>query len=424
MTATQKRKALAEILSGDLGFHDMSSSYASHAFHAFAAKFPPQLPRVFIERLTEPGETVLDPMMGSGTAIVEATLLGRRAVGADIDPLALRLCRVKTTPLSAERLRQAAQTAVISALALLMKPSALGEEIGRRFGARTACFLDYWFLPETRNELMALVMSIEEEPDATVRECLGVLFSSIIITKSGGVSLARDLAHSRPHRVLSKKPRNAIEQFEVRVRKVAGALDGLSAAAGAVEIHHADARHLPLADSSVDLVITSPPYANAIDYMRAHKFSLVWFGEPLDKLSDLRSTYVGSENCRHMTENGLPSETANRITLLAACDPRKARILQKYFGDMKRVLAEMLRVLRPGAAAGIVVGPSTMRGVRIETHDHLAEIAAQLGLEVVGIGERKLDRNRRMMPARIGNGAMNGIEQRMHEEFVIGLIKP
>jgi hypothetical protein len=92
------RRLLSKLLSTDLDFHGDASNYASHALHAFAAKFPPQLPRVFIEGLTVKGETVMDPMMGSGTAIVEAFLCGRRAVGFDIDPLALMICRVKTHP--------------------------------------------------------------------------------------------------------------------------------------------------------------------------------------------------------------------------------------------------------------------------------------------------------------------------------------
>jgi len=94
------RRSLSKLLSTDLDFHQDASNYASHALHAFAAKFPPRLPRVFIEGLTDRGETVMDPMMGSGTAIVEAFLSGRRAVGFDIDPLALMICRVKTNPVN------------------------------------------------------------------------------------------------------------------------------------------------------------------------------------------------------------------------------------------------------------------------------------------------------------------------------------
>src|SRR6516165_8014944 len=82
-----KRQRLSALLQGELNFHGEDSSYASHDVHAFAAKFPPQLPRAFIRVLTAPGDVVLDPMMGSGTTIVEALLEGRRGIGLDIDPL-------------------------------------------------------------------------------------------------------------------------------------------------------------------------------------------------------------------------------------------------------------------------------------------------------------------------------------------------
>jgi DNA modification methylase len=75
---TSYRERLRVLLSGDLEFHGKSSAYASHDFHAFPAKFPPQLPRKFIEGLTEPGDVVLDPMVGSGTTVVEAFLARRR----------------------------------------------------------------------------------------------------------------------------------------------------------------------------------------------------------------------------------------------------------------------------------------------------------------------------------------------------------
>jgi hypothetical protein len=60
-------------------------------------------------------------------------------------------------------------------------------------------------------QLLALVQAIECLPDESIRSFMEIAFSSIIVTKSGGVSLARDLAHSRPHRVADKVPRDAIQ---------------------------------------------------------------------------------------------------------------------------------------------------------------------------------------------------------------------
>jgi len=114
-------RSLSTLPSTDLEFHQDASNYSSHALHAFAAKFPPQLPRVFIEGLTVKGETVMDPMMGSGTAIVESFLCGRRAVGFDIDPLALMICRVKTHPVDFLEATWAGKRVVSSAIKLLQR---------------------------------------------------------------------------------------------------------------------------------------------------------------------------------------------------------------------------------------------------------------------------------------------------------------
>jgi hypothetical protein len=91
---------------------------------------------------------------------------------------------------------------------------------------------------------------------------------------------------------------------------------------------------------------------------------------------------------------------------------------------MKSVLTEMYRVLRSDSVAIVVVGTSVMRNIDVQTHYCLADIAAEVGFDVVGIAQRVLDRNKRMMPARFGKKTDSMIEQRMHEEYVLGLVKP
>jgi len=84
----------------------------------------------------------------------------------------------------------------------------------------------------------------------------------------------------------------------------------------------------------------------------------------------------------------------------------------------------MFRVLRSGRAAVLVVQTPTMRGLDVQTHRCLADIAYQSGFEVVRIGTRKLDGNRRMMPVSQIANSDSRIERRMHNEHVIGLWKP
>ncbi len=425
-TQSAMHRALSVILSGDLDFHSEASNYASHALHAFAAKFPPQLPRVFIEGLTDKGETVLDPMMGSGTAIVEAFLCGRKAVGFDIDPLSLLICRVKTRPVDLLQAAWTGHRVLSTAVRFLQRSSHLDELIGKRYSPGSREFIDYWFSKQTQRELMALLLAIEREAqEEPLVDFFKVVFSSIIITKSGGVSLAYDLAHTRPHRVQNKPYRDAIKAFEQRLSKAAALLSQLPKNGKSVLIKPHDSRHrTPLDDDSVQLIVTSPPYANAIDYMRAHKFSLVWFGEDIAQLSELRSTYIGSERIDNRDRPSPPSSVKRAVANLEAKDPRKAKVLEQYFKDMTLAINEMFRVLEGGRCCIIVVGPSTIRGQLIKTHSLLADIAETIGFRTVEIAERKLDRNRRMLPAGFHRNNDSQIESRMHKEYILGFLKP
>src|SRR5215831_10592348 len=143
--ALSKRQRLSALLAGELNFHGVDSNYASHDVHAFAAKFPPQLPRAFIRGLTTPGDLVLDPMMGSGTTIVEALLAGRRGIGLDIDPLALRVSQAKTMPMRTDDVRNIGLQVIAQAQDLLSGDGS--ERLLQQFDSRTKEFIDYWFYP-------------------------------------------------------------------------------------------------------------------------------------------------------------------------------------------------------------------------------------------------------------------------------------
>jgi DNA modification methylase len=420
------RERVAALLAQNLDFHDQDSGYASHNFHAFPAKFPPQLPRTFIRGLTHPGDIVLDPMMGSGTTVVEALLAGRLGIGCDIDPLALQLCKVKVTRVAVDRVVQAGSQVLERAAYVVQKQSGgLAEALNKRFDPKTRAFIDYWFRPETQLELLALIAEIEQIEDTSSRAFLELAFSAIIITKSGGVSLARDLAHTRPHRVNDKIPRSALVEFKKRFQQNLNSLAEFSWAEGRVDIHYSNAQALPLAEASVDLIVTSPPYAaNAIDYMRAHKFSLVWLGHPIDTLAQKRKEYIGGEAVNAVAFEALPAKTAHAVSIIDARDAKKGLVLHRYYSEMARSLREMFRVLKPGKAALVVVGTSTMRGLDTRTQDCLADIGEAIGFEVVDIATRRLDRDRRMMPARRSRHPSSQIEERMHEEYVIGFYKP
>ncbi len=425
-TAQNYKNILISLLSGDLDFHSKSSKDFTHDLHAFPAKFPPQLPRKFIEELTELDDVVLDPMNGSGTTILEAALLGRKAVGCDIDPLALLLTQVKTTPLPLSTVSNIGVSILEKARTKVHTSNGTSlEQKLNRFDAEAQEFINYWFHPDAQHELLMLLELIEQIEAKDIRAFFELTLSAVIITKSGGVSLALDLAHTRPHKAKHKAHRSPLKEFEKRLQRNYESLRTLPLKESSPIVSFGNAQALPLKSNLVDLIITSPPYAsNAIDYMRAHKFSLVWFGHKISALSQLRSKYIGSEVTKGFEFELLPPATNQVIAQVASLDAKKGMVLSRYYSEMICVLSEMYRVLKPGKAAIVVVGSSNMRGIDTATHTCLTEIGQHIGFEVPHIGVRQLDRNRRMLPVTHGRNHESQIENRMHEEYVIGFYKP
>lgn len=365
-------------------------------------------------------------MFGSGTTLVEALQQGRRAVGCDIDPLSRLIMSAKLDHHNAVDTLSTGHRIVEGAKRYLWeRPGELERASSQRFDEKTRAFIDYWFLPQQQLELVALLKSIESTSPEEMKSFFQVVFSSTIIAKSGGVSLARDLAHTRPHRDKKKRPHSAFVEFTKRLKNNVIAFTGDSQMQSNAEIRSASANKTGLPTSSVDLIVTSPPYANnAIDYMRAHKFALVWFGWRIDELAGIRAQYLGHDTTRGVADNQLPHQCERVLGKLADLDARKATALRRYFNDMAAVIGEMYRVLKSGKPAVVVVGTSQLRGIDVETQKGLAAIGEGAGFELAGIGVRRLDRDRRMMPARWGKQNRSQIENRMHEEYVIGLVKP
>ncbi len=421
----------------DLDFARQRTAYATHGLHSFAAKFPPQLARWGIESFTRPGETVLDPMVGSGTTLVECRLLGRHGLGADIDPLARLITRVKSTPLSAHNFELAAadlQETLIDQIAKLDQARAGGRAFAETFPEISIPDFpnrDYWFLPEVSEELAILRTLIDGIETLEMREFFYLVFSALIITKSASsVANVRDLAHSRPHFAAPDSKPNVLKMFKQKLTRLKKGLSEFSARFdpdSSARIVSEDARCLPIDDESVDLAFTSPPYVNAIDYPRAHKFSLHWLGDALgtspDAYRDLGREYIGTDRvpvgtCMELSHRPhAVASLSHCLRRLAEVDTRRAGIARRYFDDMGLVLSEISRVLRPGRNAVVVVCPSRIAEVDVPTHTLLADLAEHTTngqLRAVETHSRIIDDSKRQLPivrGRFGAG--------MRAEYVV-----
>jgi DNA modification methylase len=384
--------------------------------HPFPARMPVSLAAAIIESLSKLGDVVLDPMCGSGTTLIAAKRTGRYAIGVDRDPMALLVSQVSVCDRWPADVSAAGQR--ISDRAKQM----LGSRSGRQpTDGELKQFLSYWFPRASVKELSALCVAMEEEERIT-RQLAEVAFSSLIIAKSAGVSYAMDIARSRPHKVADREIASPFSLWEKRFAAVVARRPFVERTGKDAVVVEGDARQMPLATGKVDLVLTSPPYLNAIDYLRGHKFSLVWLGHELRGLRELRGELVGSERGL-WTRDGLPPELELRLKRRLD-SPREQALVRRYMSDLGHSLAEVSRVLRSGGLAVMVVGPTIMNARRSDAAEVVKALAMQHGLHPVGHAFRNLPAGWRSLPPPGKLRRSNPAAARMRREAVVILQKP
>lgn len=384
-------RQVADILKQVQGSRRKAQRLDDAPIHPFPARMPAALADFLIDQFTDTDDAILDPMAGSGTTLVAARRLGRRAIGFDLDPLSVTLSHAVTATHDRQALTEAHDRVFQAAMDLVAMPSRLLKDLRTHFDEGERDFLDYWLPLRSQLELFALRTAIEMEGDATVQDFLWLVFSSLIIAKSAGASYALDLAHSRPHRDKEKRIVWPLETWTPRFQRAARGLPFASSQESLPQaiVRVGDARHLELEDSSVDFVLTSPPYRLAIDYMRAHKFALIWMGHELDTLSAVRSSMIGAERAL-LSPDGLPASVEDALTQSIPL-PSYRGVIRRYVSDLQASLREIQRVLKPGAVAVVVVGPSIISRSRHDAPELMRQLATASGLELLATVERRLN---------------------------------
>ncbi len=395
-------------------------SYLTHGIHKFPAKFFPELPRYLIQRFSQKGETVLDPMCGSGTVVLESLLNDRPAIGVDIDPIAQLVTRVKTKPLD-ERVLCALSNEIQSSLAQRLVNGYTPSQIPE-FNYR-----DNWFLDFVLFELAIIKDTIIEVSGSQTEylDFFTVVFSSII----------RDVSNADPHctrTVIRKKqtrsitPGETVEKFVKVLNQQVNAMTKLIETASnmdrwKVQLLDSSATCMNLEVDSIHLAVTSPPYINAVDYPRTHQLEMYWLDLVEDgPLSKMKRKYIGTETVYKSEYQELKVSEYEQLDLVLErifeSDPRRSFITFKFFEDMKEQLRETYQVLRPGGHYCIAIGNNVIRGVHVKSHEILSEIAVSddVGFELDRMFFSGLIRHFIRIPRK----------ERMSGEWVIILRKP
>ncbi len=349
MIATETVKKIS------FNFNGENTNYSTHSFHPYPAKFPPQLPKRIIEEFAVKGQTILDPFCGSGTTLVEAKLFGLNSIGVDVNGLSALLSEVKTTPLIDEEIKEIETFLSSFENDLLIWKS----EIRSQSKIKEIEGVDHWFQTNVAEELTYIIDKINIIEDRKINSFLKICLSAIIVKVSNQDSDTRFAA-------INKSIRNGytIGQFINKVSDYVPKIVEFSKKSNPstkVTVYNADSRNLSfIAENSVDIIITSPPYANTYDYYLYHKFRKRWL--------DLDVKFAQYNEIGSRREYSSLKEKP-----------------EKWNEDLKICFKEMNRVLKPSHFAFIVIGDSVIKKELIKIEKQISNFVSEIGFKINNI---------------------------------------
>jgi hypothetical protein len=318
----------------------------THGFHNYSGRMHPSMAREAIAALSKRGQRVLDPFCGSGTVLVEAMAAGRIAIGSDASPLAILIAKVRSTLLSEEMLDQMVECA-----------HRISEEAALRARKRVRPRIPAWatkeknyFSPHIALELYGLRDLIGETAEDAVGWALRASLSSILVKfmqtgpRAAPGADTRRLGRGVPSHFYARRVEELAASLRALAHKVpAGTL--------APDVTLGDARKVSrVSSASIDLVVSSPPYAGVYDYQEQHEVCFKWLELPQARFTE---TQVGARG--------------------------KLSSVHRWRTDREAWMGELARTCRRGAHMVLVVGDGVVGGQREDAAEATFNVAQTKG---------------------------------------------
>lgn len=358
------------------------TGYATHGLFPYRGKFHPQMIKGLMNVMgLKPGNTVLDPMMGSGTVPVEASLMGIHSIGVDASPFCRFMTQTKLDALTMPLTR--AKRALINyeeVFAYFQKRIGQPSQGSKRLGIK-AEKSSMGVMEETAKYAAQCDRTTLSEKD---RDTLHT-YHFLLLAYLDSAGYAERSARKAP----LEQFRAILERYLFVAEKIQKVLAGMDIKPASTKVIEGDARELPLSNDSVDGIIFSPPYSFAVDYLANDSFHLNFMG--IDS-ETLREKMIGLRG-RHLSEK-----------------------YQFYREDMGKVLSECSRVLHSGSFCTIIVGTNNNQlgkvfGISPDEVQGLQEILIDMGL---GYGLKTL---------KVMSRPITGISNTMRREYIMILQK-
>ena len=401
-------------------FERVNTKPYTHGFHTYPAMFIPHVARRLLLTYSKKGETICDIFCGSGTALIESRLLGRNSYGIDLNPLAIFLAKVKTTPIDPRILNQE-----------YLKILKLVNEIKNSQIQKPSFYnLEFWFKDKVVIELAKIKKVIKEISNKNVQNFFLAAFSEIVRkvsnTKSGEFKLVRikkenlDVYNPDVLGAFKKRVGLSIKGMEDFYRDV----DKKTS----IKVIYGDSsKENGIKDESIDYIITSPPYGDSrttVAYGQFSRLSAQWidiFDDP-DTASGVDNELLGGRPVGELKHSLDSSYLRDSLDKISKIDEKRAKDVLSFYVGLNECLKRAHKLLKPNKYFCLVIGNRLVKQVRLPTDFIIAELAQKIGFDCESIVVRNIPGKR--MPIKNSPTNIAGeLEETMTRESIVVLRK-
>ncbi len=377
----------------------------THAIHDYPAKFIKEFPKFGIKYSGINKGLLFDPFNGSGTSLLESKLAGIDAIGLDINPLSKLIteAKVKITNQKELEMVESDGLRIVECALDLPIPDLTQQDDDVDIMEN----YNFWFPIECIQDLIRLKRAIvgseliSKYSESFYLTILSSIVKKVSYWKKGQIKVRKDEEKFKKSGIPSTIEvfKEHSEEGHLLIKKLISSLDGVENSTQDVIIGTAT----EIAPDEIDLIVTSPPYINAIDYTMNHKFSLFVLNLiSTNKFKDHCREYIGvteravrkierDQVCMFESKDGKQLEevfkeinSLNDNIGVDGSDTSKIRqyITYTYFRDMHKSICLWYERLKPGGLCMIVVGPNNIRGVEVPTHELIRDLMSLEGFEI------------------------------------------
>ncbi len=396
-------------------FRDVNTKEYTHGYHVYPAMMIPQIVRALMDEYGPKGEvkTILDPYMGSGTTLVEASIRGISSIGSDLNPLARLMSRVKTSHYEENVIKD--QFAEI-----LLHLSFYDESKVRNRNFERISNSSYWYSEEALLKLSYLHQLIEEYASNSgfFKLILAEIVREVSYTRNGEFKRFR----MNESKIVNYNP-DPFELFEKKVRRNIAGLHEYNAKAGRADVticNFNSTYGIPrdiVKEGSIDMVVTSPPYGDSrttVAYGQFSRWANEWFG--YDNAKTLDNELMGGGKCREVMFDS--KELNETLSEIRALDEQRYWDVVSFLNDYYLSIKNVANTIRLGGRVCYVVGDRRVKGVQIPLDYFTAEIFEQCGFVHIKTIVREIP-NKRMPSLTSPTNRKGQCVQTMSNEYIV-----